>query len=59
MQMLEAVKGPILGLSYERGDSEMYMVGYKFAAAKLTSCSALGCLATCVDDPEELGKVCV
>ena len=48
-----------MGLTYEKGDSEIFMSGYKFAAAKLTACSALGCLAKYVDEPEELGKVCL
>lgn len=53
---LEAVKGPVYGLTYERGDTEIFMAGFKLAAAKLTSCSALGCLATFVKEPEDLGK---
>ena len=48
-----------MGLTYEKGDSEIFMSGYKFAAAKLTACSALGCLAKYVNEPEELGKVCL
>ena len=59
MQMLETVKGPVMGLTYEKGDSEIFMSGYKFAAAKLTACSALGCLVKYVDEAEELGKVCL
>ena len=54
---LEAVKGPVYGLTYERGDTEIFMAGYKLAAAKLTASSALGCLATLVEEPEDLGKV--
>ena len=57
MQMLETVKGPVMGLTYEKGGSEIFMNGYKFAAAKLTSCSAVGCLAKYINEPEELGKV--
>ena len=48
-----------MGLTYEKGDSEIFMSGYKFAAAKLTSCLALGCLVKYVNEPEELGKVCL
>ena len=59
VQTLEAVKGPVYGLTYERGDTEIFMAGYKLAAAKLTSCSALGCLATFVEEPEDLGKVII
>lgn len=55
--MLEAVKGPVYGLTYEKGDSEILMAGYKLAAAKLTASSAIGCLAQHVHEPEELGKV--
>ena len=57
MQMLEAVKGPVYGLTYQKGDSDIYMAGYKLAAAKLTASSAIGCLALFVHQPEELGKV--
>ena len=57
MQMLEAVKGPVYGLTYEKGDCDIYMAGYKLAAAKLTASSAVGCLALLVPEPEELGKV--
>ena len=57
VQTLEAVKGPVYGLTYERGDTEIFMAGYKLAAAKLTSSSALGCLASFVGEPEDLGKV--
>ena len=56
-QMLEAVKGPVYGLTYEKGDSDILMAGYKLAAAKLTASSAIGCLAQHVCEPEELGKV--
>lgn len=59
VQTLEAVKGPVYGLTYERGDTEIFMAGFKLAAAKLTSCSALGCLATFVKEPEDLGKVSI
>lgn len=57
LQMLEAVKGPVYGLNYEKGDSQIIMAGYKLAAAKLTASSALGCLAAHVDEPEVLGQV--
>lgn len=57
VQMLEAVKGPVYGLTYEKGDSDIYMAGYKLAAAKLTASSAIGCMALHLHEPEELGKV--
>ncbi len=54
--MLEAVKGPVYGLTYQKGDSDIYMAGYKLAAAKLTASSAIGILARHVHEPEDLGK---
>ena len=55
--MLEAVKGPVYGLTYQKGDADILMAGYKLAAAKLTASSAIGCLAHHVHEPEELGQV--